>query len=266
VRKHAIQKWHLQDFYDLETLTVDDCLWDNNGRRRGEILALEALLFPGVALDRTARALEKQATWQQGYCPWDISNAPLRRWLLVSIGIDALVTKLREGWRWCKYDLKPYADQARALAPQIKVALHFTINDKISDTQVIHLLLSQLGIKLTRQWSRALPGHAGEKLRTYTLDQAHWGKLAAVLERREAKRQRLQTPAVVGEGVGSPVGFEMVKALGDPALRDDDWLRPECLADVQALLSAAGDDSAVLQQVKLAIPEYVLRHLGSATA
>jgi len=259
----AIQKWHLQDFYDLETLSVDDCLWDNNGRRRGEILSLEALLFPDVALDRTARALEKQATWKQGYCPWDLSNAPLRRWLLVAIGIDALVAKLREGWRWCKYDLKPYADAARALAPQIKVALHFTINDKVSDTQVIHLLLSQLGLKLAMRWSRAIPEHEGQKLRTYTLDQEHWGKLSAVLERREAKRQRLQTKLVEGDSTGSPVGFEVVKPVGDPALSDDDWLRPECLADVQALLAAAGDNPAVLQQVKLAIPAYVLRHLGA---
>ena len=262
----AIQKWHLLDFYDLETLSVEDCLWDNNGRRRGEILALEALLFPDVALERTARALEKQATWQQGFCPWDLSNAPLRRWLLVAIGIDALVTKLREGWRWCKYDLKPYADQARALAPQIKVALHFTISDKVSDTQIVHQLLAQAGIKLTRQWSRALPGHAGEKLRTYTLDQEHWGKLSAVLERREAKRQRLQTSSVVGEGFGSPAGFELVKGLGDPSQSEDEWLTPACLADVQALLAAAGDDLAVLAKVKLAIPAYVLRHLGSATA
>ena len=31
----AIAKWHLLDFYDLETLTIEDCLWDRDGRRRG---------------------------------------------------------------------------------------------------------------------------------------------------------------------------------------------------------------------------------------
>jgi hypothetical protein len=170
-----------------------------------------------VVLDRTARAIEKQASWKQGYCPWDISNAPLRRWLLVSIGIDALVAKLRAGWCWCKYDLKPYADRARALAPQIKVALHFTIKDSMSDTQVIHQLLAQLGIKLSMHWSRSVVGYVGEKLRTYVLDQAHWSQMNAVLERREAKRQRLQERGSEGVVSGSPVSFAVVKVGGDPA-------------------------------------------------
>ena len=259
----AMQKWHLLDFYDLETLTVEDCLWDNDGRRRGELLALEGLLHPGVALDRTARALEKQASWNQGYCPWDIANAPLRRWLLVKIGIDKLLAKLREGWRWCRYDLKGAAARARALAAQIKVALHFTIRESMSDTQVIHQLLSQLGIKLTMSWSRSVAGYEGQKLRTYTLDQAHWSQLAAVLERREAKRERLQTKQVEGDSsVGSPVTFEVVKDTGDPFANENAWLFPEALADVKNLIAAAGNDPEVLAKVRLAIPEYVLRHLS----
>jgi len=44
------------------------------------------------------------------------------------------------------------------------------------------------------------------------------------------------------------------------------WLTPATLADVQALLESAGDDPAVLAQVKLAIPAYVLRHLGFESA
>jgi len=74
----------------------------------------------------------------------------------------------------------------------------------MSDTQVIHQLLAQLGIKLTRHWSRSLLGYEGEKLRTYTLDQAHWCKRVAVLERREAKRQRLQAQRSEVEALGSP--------------------------------------------------------------
>ncbi|PSB33933.1 plasmid replication protein, CyRepA1 family [Stenomitos frigidus] len=262
----AIQKWYLLDFYDLETLTVDDCLWDKEGRRRGEILSLEALLFPDVALDRTARALEKQANWKQGYCPWDIANTPLRRWLLVSIGIDQLIAKLREGWQWCCYDLQPYAAAARALAAQIKVALHFTINEAMSDTQVVHQLLAQLGIKLTRRWSRSLPGYEGEKLRTYTLDQEHWGQLVAVLECREARRHRLQAQRLDLEEAGSPSLERVDKPVGDPEPQGDDWLTPEALADVQALLATAAGDSEVLAQVKLAIPAYVLRRLGLKAA
>jgi hypothetical protein len=167
-------------------------------------------LWPEVALDRTAEALEKAGELEARLLSVGYLNAPLRRWLLVSIGIDALVAKLRAGWCWCKYDLKPYADQARALAPQIKVALHFTIKDSMSDTQVIHQLLSQLGIKLTMHWSRAVVGYVGEKLRTYVLDQEHWSQMAAVLERREGKRQRLQERGSKGVVSGSPVSLEML--------------------------------------------------------
>jgi hypothetical protein len=258
----AIAKWHLLDFYDLETLTVEECLWDQGGRRRGELLSLEALLWPDVALDRTARALEKQASWKQGYCPWDISNAPLRRWLLVSIGIDALVAKLRAGWCWCKYDLKPYANQARALAPQIKVALHFTIKDSMSDTQVIHQLLAQLGIKLTMHWSRSVPGSVGEKLRTYVLDQEHWSQMVAVLERREAKRQRLQEWGSEGIGSGSPVSLEDIKPGGDPAPPLAAGLTPAALLPLQELLAAAAGDPQGLAAGRLAMPLSDLSPLG----
>jgi len=213
------------------------------------------------ALDPTARALEKQATWNQGYS-WDIPNAPLRRWLLVAIGIDKLLARLREGWQWCRYDLQPYAERARALAAQIKVALHFTIRESMSDTQVIHQLLSQLGIKLTMRWSRSFVGYAGQKLRTYTLDTEHWDKLTAVLERREAKRQRLQVKLDEGNGTGSPVGFGLVKDEGDPPASIDEWLSPEALADVQNLVLQAGGDPEVLSSLRLAIPAYVLKHLG----
>jgi hypothetical protein len=94
----------------------------------------------------------------------------------------------------------------------------------MSDTQVIHQLLSQLGIKLTLHWSRSVPGYVGEKLRTYVLDQEHWSQMAAVLERREAKRQRLQERGSEGVVSGSPVSFEVVKEGGDPDPEELDGL------------------------------------------
>lgn len=102
-----------------------------------------------------------------------------------------MIAKLRSGWRWTKYDLKPYADKARELAVQIKVALHLTI-DKMSDTQIVHQLLSQLGIKVSFNWSRGIAGHEGEKLRVHKLNQDHWESVWAVLQRRAAKREKIQ--------------------------------------------------------------------------
>lgn len=42
---------------------VEDVTNDKDGRYRGELLNLESTLFPNSAIDRTARALEKQASW-----------------------------------------------------------------------------------------------------------------------------------------------------------------------------------------------------------
>ncbi len=211
----AAAKFYFKEFYCLDILTLEDVLWDQEGRRRGELLNLEMQLFPGVGLDRTAKALEKQATWNQGYCPWDISGSELRRWLRTQIGIDELLAQIRSGWQWCKYDLKPYADRARALTRQIKVALHYTITESMSDTQIMHQLLSQLGIKLTMHWSRSHPGYAGEKLRVYSLDMTHWEQLWAILQRRQMKREQLQHHLEKGIG-GSPADSNLEDRTGDP--------------------------------------------------
>jgi hypothetical protein len=236
----AAAKFYFKEFYCLDSLTLEDVLWDNEGRRRGELLNLEVQLFPEVAIDRTAKALEKQATWNQGYCPWDISGSELRRWLRTQIGIDELLAKIRSGWQWCKYDLKPYADRARELTQQIKVALHYTITEGMSDTQIIHQLLSQLGIKLMMNWSRSYPGCEGEKLRVYSLDITHWEQLWAILQRRQAKREQLQKQRLeIEKGDGSPVRFKIETTAGDPgeeaSPESDPWLTEAVLSDVMGL-------------------------------
>jgi hypothetical protein len=232
----AAAKFYFKEFYCLDNFTLEDVLWDNEGRRRGELLNLEVQLFPGVGIDRAAKALEKQATWNQGYCPWDISGSELRRWLRTQIGIDELLAKIRSGWRWCKYDLKPYADRARELTRQIKVALHYTITKGMSDTQIIHQLLSQLGIKLMMNWSRSHPGYEGEKLRVYSLDITHWEQLWVILQRRQGKREQLQRQQLAREeGVGSPVRFNVETPTGDPdatlSSESDLWLTEGAIAD-----------------------------------
>ncbi|MDX2098573.1 MAG: hypothetical protein SFW36_12415 [Leptolyngbyaceae cyanobacterium bins.59] len=175
-------------------------------------------MFSGLAIDRTACSLERQATWNQSYCPWDISNAEVRRTIRAAIGIDEVLVKLQAGWTWTHYDLEPYATRARALAEQIKVALHLTISDKMSNTQVVHQLLAQLGVKVEQAcWSRSVVGHEGEKLRVYRLHQEHWNCIWAVLERRQAKRQQIQPSSIEKTSTGSPVDFEFQDGKGDPA-------------------------------------------------
>jgi hypothetical protein len=262
----AAAKFYFKEFYCLDSLTLEDVLWDNEGRRRGELLNLEVQLFPGVAVDRTAKALEKQATWNQGYCPLDISGSELRRWLRTQLGIDELLAKIRSGWQWCKYDLKPYADCARELTRQIKVALHYTITEGMSDTQIIHQLLSQLGIKLMMNWSRSHPGYEGEKLRVYSLDITHWEQLWAILQRRQAKRESLQRQCCdLSLEPRSPVASKIEIPTGDPTAKAasgiDPWLTEGTIEEIQEWIEASEYDSVVIAEIERMIPAEVFQKL-----
>lgn len=222
----AIARFHLCDFYCLspESLTIEDILKDEGGKRRVELLNLEAQLYVGVAEDRTAKTLEKQQDWNSGNTPWDLSHAALRRRLRAEIGLDNLLDPTKA---WTKYDLKPYADKARSLSEPIKVALKYTVRDSVSDTQIVHQLLSQMGIKLTGKWSRKVEGHEGEKLRVYTLDEQRWQEAMEILQRRNTRRFNTSE-------VGSDPPSKSINSGGsDPTVNVlQRWFEPESLADV----------------------------------
>jgi hypothetical protein len=152
----------------------------------------------------------------------------------------------------------------------IQVALRITI-DKISDTQIIHQLLSQLGIKVEQHWTRSVPTHEGEKLRVYQLDQEYWQSAWAVLERRAAKRderqQQMQVDQPIGElRSGSPPHFEDNKPGGDPEpdldAKQAELLSDECLADLRGMIATAGDDDALLAEIREVFPQVVLERVG----
>ncbi|HEY9909890.1 MAG TPA: hypothetical protein V6D18_20040, partial [Thermosynechococcaceae cyanobacterium] len=264
-QQRSLQRYFMQEFYGLEELTLDDVLWDNEGRRRRELLNLESLLFPGLAIDWTVKALEKQATWNQGVTPWDISGSELRRALREKLGLPELLEHMKTGWEWTVFDLLPYADRARSLANQIQAILHFTIRDEMSDVQIIHQLLSQLGLKFEFRWSRAVEGYEGTKLKVFHLVTQVWQRLWSVLERRQARRPVREEL----EGVGSPPSFNDSKLGGDP-IRNipsdlERWFVPECLADVRQMWESFQSDPELLADLRRQVPESVLRHLGLAS-
>jgi hypothetical protein len=253
----AIAKYYFKDFYCLEDLTVEDVLWDQEGRRRGELLNLEAQLYPHVALDRTARSLEKQLSWNQGLCPWDVSHTELRRQIRERIGLNKLLERMRQGWPWCKYDLAPYAAIARSMALQIKVALNFTIRPGMSDVQIIHQLLSQMGIKMAKyRWSRSVMGYEGEKLKVYQLDAEHWEKVWDILELRRIRRIQIQQQS------GSAPPSDQSLETGDPAAIANPWFASESLKEVKNLWDKAEGDREVLEAIKGIVPPDVLDYLG----
>ncbi len=178
----SIQKFNLKEFYCQEEITIDDVLADRNGRRRAEIASLEAQLNGAVSLDRTVRAIERN--WHGYICPWDLSKIELQRAVRESLGVLDFIEKES----WTKYDLAPYAEKIRKHSADIKIALNVTISEKMTDTQLVHQLLSQLGIKCVANWSRSIEGHEGEKLRVYSIDRAQFDQTMAIIERRKQSR------------------------------------------------------------------------------
>jgi hypothetical protein len=214
-QRRELQRYVLCDFYALEpsTLTSQVVLEDNDGRRRRELVALEAQIYPGLAVSKDLQAIDRQMAWQQGLIPWDIPTAELRRRMRELVGLHDFLNPDRE---WTALELQPYAVQARAHAEQIKVALGFSISGKISDTQIIHQLLAQLGLKVEFRWSRSYPGQQGVKIRVYRLQRGSWHTSQTVLSRREQRRACLDNSE---GGGGSPPEFiclDTIEEGGDP--------------------------------------------------
>lgn len=253
-QQRAIAKFYLKEFYCLEELTVEDVLADKEGRRRGELRSLEELFYPGVAVDRTVKAMDNQLKWNQSLCPWDLSNAALRRALRERLGLMDFLVQDKE---WTKYDLYGYACKARQWAAQIKQALSLTITEDMSDVQIVHQLLSQIGIKIEFRWSRSVPGYEGEKLRVYRLHQLAWQEAIAILNQRQAKRNRGVVP-------GSPLPYNSKNQTGDPTPISshplEEWFSREVLDDVQQLWQEADSIEAQAELIK-GIPIDLLRRV-----
>lgn len=214
----ALNRFYLKDFYCLDLLTVEDVLWDSQGNRRREVLGLEELIFPGLAVDRTVLSIEKQERWQQGICTWDISQSALQRRLRQEIGLETILKKAIEGWQWTSLDLAPYAAKARELAPQVKNILNFTISSKVSDVQIIHQMLSRIGVRVEFRWCPAPPGHPKKRIRVYRLDADSWQRLHKVLDARHARRaQNSASYSSTTESYffGSPPSLNDQKRQGD---------------------------------------------------
>ena len=190
----AIAKYEIAEFYHCPVDQVSEALVlaDRQGRTRGEVLNLEAQIQPETTVSQDAKALEKQAKWGQGYCPWDIKHTELRRRTRSFIGLDAFLDPDLER---TKYDYETFGAQAREAKLQVKIALNFTITDDMSNIQIAHQLLSQMGIKMIFRTSRSVPGHEGEKLRLYRIDPEGWQNLHDLIQVRQLAREKGGDPA-----------------------------------------------------------------------
>ena len=185
-------------------------LWDGEGKRRAEITELEALLHPELATERTLKGLEKQTTWNQGNTPWDLSGAAIRLAARQALGLAAFLEWAAAGNEWVGDDdaIASRADLARQCAQDLKLALRFSIRPGISNIQIVHQLLSQVGIKFAKRYVRK----GGKHQWCYRLNQEHWQKLTAILQRRTERRNRL---SLVESAPDLPLGLTSSVPGGD---------------------------------------------------
>ena len=184
----ALQKYEIAKFYGLpiDDVDADWVLSDNNGRSRGQILNLERMLEPETAADADIRALERQGQWQQGYTPWDLSNATLKREMRVRLGLDQF---LELGKTWDKDSLSTFKENALNYAPQIKAVLNFTVRPEMSAAQILNQLLEQMGLLC----GKSRPRQDGKRVRVYELDPVCYQQKLTILARRKACRERAET-------------------------------------------------------------------------
>ncbi|MBD1864547.1 MULTISPECIES: plasmid replication protein, CyRepA1 family [Trichocoleus] len=202
----ALTRHYLSDFYATDNITAELIEWDASGRRRSQILALEQQLHAGLASERDIHSIEKQAAWDKGVVAWDIGIAELKRQARERLGLEEFINPDRE---WTAADLEPVAAKAREQSLCIKKVLNFGAHDGVSDTQIVHQLLEQMGLKVTFRWQRI----EGKKKRVYRLDTEHWQKLKAILAQRACKRDRLKQSE---SEHGSPPSVYDYSIGGDP--------------------------------------------------
>jgi hypothetical protein len=92
-----------------------------------------------------------------------------------------------------------------------------------------------------------------------------------VLERRAAKRSQRQQQHQANQPIeeiraGSLLHFGDNQPGGDPEPELDakqaELLSDECLADLRAMIAMAGDDAALLAEIRAMFPQAVLERVG----
>jgi hypothetical protein len=182
----AIEKTHLADFYCVENVTPELVAFDNEGKRRRQILELEALLHGSqLSTKRDLDAIARQLKWGQGILPFDQSCYELRRWAREVLGLLPFIIPGKE---WTDADLEPFGARARACRQQVQLFFGFRIPDDptwATNIWIFRQMLYQLGVKTkARRQTR-------QQLRSVMIDESAWSGLLSIVERRQAKREAI---------------------------------------------------------------------------
>ncbi|OUC11531.1 MAG: hypothetical protein B0A82_27270 [Alkalinema sp. CACIAM 70d] len=184
----AIQRFQICEFYVIppEELTLEDVLNDRNGRAQIELRRLEEFLHPELATSTTTHSIETQVQQGAPFTPWDFSNAETRNLVFHNLGLSDFIHNAIAGGKWYMSDLEQIAQKLLQYRKDLEIYLGYRVSTKISITQLVHQLCTQIGITFTRHRQRK----DKKVLSFYTLNQADFDRKMAILSRRQADREK----------------------------------------------------------------------------
>jgi hypothetical protein len=180
-----IEKTQAADFLALDAVTPEDVAFC--AQYRSMILQLEILLGGAdLALHRDLDALTRQTQWGQGFLPFDQPFYELKRFVRDRLGLGRYLDPLAV---WRDADLQPLGEMVRGHRQDVQRILGFTVpeDDKhATNGWIFQMLCQQLGLKVRSQRR----GARGAQERFYSLDSEQFGRVMAIVDRRQVRRQK----------------------------------------------------------------------------
>jgi Domain of unknown function (DUF3854) len=168
----SLEQWHLAQFYRLETIAVEDVVFDRKGATQTQIRNLEAALSHGKAIDRSATSINRNAENPQD---WD--KSAVRHWLLEQAGMTTFIAQIvaEEIEQLTAEITQPIAQFVRNHATEFRIGFGVVKIEALSDQQIVGMLLATCGITTRRQ----------RRGNIYRIDQERLVSLLTVLKRRQ---------------------------------------------------------------------------------
>jgi hypothetical protein len=216
----SLEQWHLAKFYRLAAVATADVLFDKNGATQKEIRNLEAALSHARAIERTANSIN-----QNPENPQDWNRTAAQRWLMEQSGATVLMAQIvGEGLEYIELEtVHLIAQFMRNQAMAFRIGFGFTKLDKMSDQQIIGILLAHCGIHRKRHRRRG----------AYSIDHDRLTTLLEIVNRRQQA-----DPDPLEQNDKSEVGIT-TESVPDPQFTP---LNSSCLAPKYQVTSTAEDE------------------------
>jgi Domain of unknown function (DUF3854) len=167
----SLEQWQLAQFYRLEAIVPEDVLFDQKGLTQTQVKNLETALSHAQATDRTATSINRNPE-----NPQDWHKAMVQSWLLEQVGMTVFMAAIVAGEvdELTAAMIDPIGQRVRDHASEFELGFGYAKLGKMSNQQMIGILLRHCGIKTRRK----------RRGNVYSIDQVQLARLLAVLERR----------------------------------------------------------------------------------